>query len=261
MTQLAWQTGHLALFQRDGGTPLWVRHDNRKTAVASGAGPTALFTPAFAIFARTCGFALDACRPRMARDKGKVERAVRTGRGVFADLFAARWGSLEALQAALDQRSAELHARRRCPVTGTSVAEALAAERAHLQPVPVMHEPFDVVVARRVSRDCLVNFERRRYSVPFAWLGRSVEVRGTATHVVLLGDGAELARHPRHTRCRLLVDPTHYDGPSTATVLAPTPLGARARAQLAVSYAALPTPAAMTRAFTGYVALIEEVSR
>jgi hypothetical protein len=185
MTQRAWQMGHLALFQRDGGTPLWVRHDNRKTAVASGAGPTALFTPAFAIFARTCGFALDACRPRMARDKGKVERAVRTGRGVFADLFAARWGSLEALQAALDQRSAELHARRRCPVTGTSVAEALAAERAHLQPVPVMHEPFDVVVARRVSRDCLVNFERRRYSVPFAWLGRSVEVRGTATHVVL----------------------------------------------------------------------------
>jgi len=48
MTQLAWQAGHLGLFQRYGGVPLWVRHDNLKTAVASGAGPTALFTPAFA---------------------------------------------------------------------------------------------------------------------------------------------------------------------------------------------------------------------
>ena len=38
MTQLAWQTGHLALFQRYGGVPLWVRHDNLKTAVARGAG-------------------------------------------------------------------------------------------------------------------------------------------------------------------------------------------------------------------------------
>jgi hypothetical protein len=25
MTQLAWQTGHLALFHRYGGVPLWVR--------------------------------------------------------------------------------------------------------------------------------------------------------------------------------------------------------------------------------------------
>src|ERR1043166_1332504 len=31
MTQLAWQTGHLALFTRYGGVPLWVRIDNLKT--------------------------------------------------------------------------------------------------------------------------------------------------------------------------------------------------------------------------------------
>src|SRR5437867_705729 len=36
-TQLAWQAGHLALFQRYGGMPLWIRLDNLKTAVASGA--------------------------------------------------------------------------------------------------------------------------------------------------------------------------------------------------------------------------------
>ena len=32
MTQLAWQTGHLALFRRYGGVPLWVRIDNLTTA-------------------------------------------------------------------------------------------------------------------------------------------------------------------------------------------------------------------------------------
>ena len=37
-----------------------------------------------------------------------------------------------------------------------------------LRPVPMVQEPFDCVVARRVSRDCLVSFEGRRYSVPFA---------------------------------------------------------------------------------------------
>ena len=43
--QLAWQTGHLALFRRYGGVPLWIRIDNLKTGVGSGAGPTAVLTP------------------------------------------------------------------------------------------------------------------------------------------------------------------------------------------------------------------------
>jgi len=258
-TQLAWQAGHLGLFQRYGGVPLWVRHDNLKTAVAAGAGPTACFTPAFTSFAQACGFQLDACRAGMGRDKGKVERQVRTDRGAFADLFRQRWDALEPLQQALDARAAELHARRRCPVTGTSVATALEAERAVLQPVPAMHELFDCVVARKVSRDCLVSFEGRRYSVPFTWVGRAVEVRGTVGAVVIYGESQELARHPRHTRHRLLLEPVHYEGASTPTVLAPVPLGARARAQLAASYAALPRPETLARPLSRYLRLVEEV--
>jgi transposase len=260
-TQLAWQAGHLALFQRYGGVPLWVRHDNLKTAVAAGAGPTALFTPAFARFARTCGFQLDACRAGTGRDKGKVERQVRTDRGAFADLFLRSWDDLAPLQRALDARAEELHARRRCPMTGTSVAAAFATERGRLQPVPVMHELFDCVVARTVSRDCLISFEGRRYSVPFAWVGRPVEVRGTVGAVVIYAGGQEVARHPRHTRHRLVLEPAHYEGPSTATVRAPVPLGARARAQLAASYAALPSPSTITRPLAGYLRLVEEVTR
>ena len=60
-----------------------------------------------------------------------------------------------------------------CPVTGTSVREAWEAERELLQPLPTMAEPFDRGGdAGRCSRDCLVSFEGRRYSVPFAWVGR-----------------------------------------------------------------------------------------
>jgi transposase len=259
-TQVAWQTGHLALFERYGGVPLWVRHDNLKTAVATGAGPSAVFAPAFVTFAKTCGFQLDACRPATGRDKGKVERQVRTDRSAFLDLLLEPWPALEVLQEAIDARSQELHTRRRCPSTGTTVAEALAQERALLQPLPAVHEPFDCVVARRVGRDCLVSFEGRRYSVPFAWVGRLVEIRGTARDVVIYGAGTELARHPRHTAHRLVLEPTHYEGPSTAAVLAPTPLGVRARAQLAAQYAALPAPSTVTRPLATYLTLLEGVS-
>lgn len=99
---------------------------------------------------------------------------MRTDRSAFADLFLRRWESEATLQTALDVRAAELHQRRRCPATGTTVAEALGLERPLLLPVPAIHEPFDEVVARRVSRDCLVSFEGRRYSAPFVWVHRLV---------------------------------------------------------------------------------------
>lgn len=260
MTQLAWQTGHLALFARYGGVPLWVRIDNLKTGVARGAGPTAVISPAFQTFARTCGFAVDPCRGATGSDKGKVERAVRTERGVFADLLVRDWRSLDCLQGALDARAALLHARRQCPVTGTTITEALAAERTTLQAIPAVQEPFDCVVARKVSRDCLVSFERRRYSVPFAHVGRVVEVRGTAQHVVILSSGREVARHARHTPARLVLLPMHYEGESTATVRAPTPLGRRAQLQLA-SIPGLPRPATVARPLAEYVALVQEACR
>jgi transposase len=260
MTQLAWQTGHLALFTRYGGVPLWVRIDNLKTGVARGAGPTAVLNPAFQTVARTCGFAVDPCRGATGSDKGKVERRVRTTRSAFADLLGRDWRSLDCLQRALDARAAVLHDRRQCPATGTTITAALTAERMLLQAIPSVHEPFDCVVARTVARDGLISFESRRYSVPFAHVGRVVEVRGTAQHVVILAAGREVARHARHSAARLVLRPAHYEGESTATVRAPTPLGRRALLQLA-AVRGLPAPAALTRPLDDYIALVEEACR
>ncbi len=262
--QLAWHGGHLALFERYGGVPLWVRIDNLKTGVASGAGATAVLNRSYDRFARSCGFEVDPCRVRMGSDKGKAERSVLTFRRSFQALFREEWSSLEALQAGLDERAQGLLDRLRCPATGTSVREALEVERFVLQPLPPMAEPFDVLVPRRVSRDCLVSFEGRRYSAPFAWVGREVEVLGTLGHVVLRGEGEEIARHPRHTRERIVIDPAHYEGPSTDRVLRPTPLGRRARLQMAglsgpsrQMVVQLPAPEALARPLDQYARLVE----
>ncbi len=232
-TQLAWHAGHLALFERYGGVPLWVRIDNLKTGVSSGAGATAVLNASYRVFARTCGFEIDPCRPAKGSDKGKVERSVRTFRAAYGSVLRNGAESMSELQRRLDARSADLLDRLTCPVTGTSVREAWEAERALLRPVPTMAEPFDVVVSRRVSRDCLISFEGRRYSVPFAWVGRQVEVLGTHVHVLVRAEGEEVARHARGTRARLLLDPAHYEGESTDRVERPTPLGYRGRLQMA----------------------------
>lgn len=263
-SQLAWHTGHLELFERYGGVPLWVRIDNLKTGVQSGAGPSAVLNRSYEIFARTCGFEIDPCRPRKGSDKGKAERSVRTFRGSFADTLRRGAGSVDELQHLLDADAARLLDRLQCPVTGTSVREAWEAEKKLLQPLPTMGEPFDVVITRTVQRDCLISFEGRRYSVPFAWLGRHVEVRGTLAHVVVFAEGHEIARHARGTEARLLLDPRHYEGISTDFVERPTPLGERARLQLAGlsspsrrALLAVPDPVRLVRPMEAYAQLVE----
>ncbi len=114
--------------------------------------------------------------------------------------------------------------------TGSSVAEAWERERALLTPLPeTLPEPFDVVRDCRVGEDCLVNFEGRQYSVPFPFVQLVVEVRGLANHVQCLKGCQEVARHPRGTAARLVVDDAHYEGSSTERVVAPPPLGRMGR--------------------------------
>lgn len=220
---LSWLAGHNGCFERLGGIPAVVRVDNTRTAVVRGAGSWGQLNESYRRYATTVRFHIDPCAPYSPQHKGKVERAVRTHRGL--DPRAQHWDSLQALQAATDAALDAQSHRRRCPATGTSVHDAWQAERAALAPLPILPAPFDHVATRTVGTDALVSFEGRQYSVPFAYLGRQVEIRGGAGVVQVLADQRIVAQHARHTDRRLLIDPAHYEGPDTPTVKAPMPLG------------------------------------
>lgn len=232
--QLSWLWCHNRALERLGGVPAIVRVDNTKTAVVRGAGPWGELNATYRRYATMLRFHVDPCLPRAPEHKGKVERQVRTQRGV-ADPRDRHWADLEALQAWTDEVEARLASRRQCPATGTSVMAAWEAERRYLSALPVLPEPFDHVATRRVSVDCLVSFEGRQYSVPFAWMGQSVEVRGGARTVQVLAGQRVVAEHPRHGAERLVIDPAHYEGPATERVLPPTPLGKLSRRLQAIA--------------------------
>ncbi len=226
--QLAWHQVHNAAFRRLGGVPATVRVDNERSAVARGAGPWGELNPSYRRYAATVRFHIDACPPRRPEYKGKVERGIRGDR-LWAAVTGRHWESWSELQAWTDQQSLQEAERRICPATGTSVLAAWQAELPFLAPLPLLPEPFDLVATRPVAPDCTVAFEGRRYSVPFRFLGQRVELRGCAQVVQVVADGSLVAEHPRQGRERILIDPAHYEGESTATVLAPTPLGRMGR--------------------------------
>jgi transposase len=227
--ELAWLAVHNAALTRLGGVPAVVRVDNPKTAIAWGAGPWGVVNERYAAYARALRFHVDATRPRAPEEKGKVERRVLAQRTGF-DPYRVEWRDLGELQTRSDaavQASAE---HRTCPATGLSVWESFLAEQKLLTPLPEhLPEPFDRVAQRRVSRDATVSFEGRTYSVPFRWAEQVVEMRGCTATVQVWAEGRVVASHPRRTRWRLVIDPSHYEGSSTERVQAPVPLGRMGR--------------------------------
>lgn len=230
MTQLNWHWAHNEAFRRLGGVPAVNRIDNLKTGISEGAGPWGKINAQYRTYARQMRFHIDAHEPKRPNQKGKVERSV----GVFKGLGLERrtYKSLEDLQAVTDAVLAQKDRIRKCPATGATVEASWMAEKAFLGPLPeVMPEPFDLVRTCEVHRDCMVCFEGHSYPVPFALVGKRVEVRGVVGRVQILDleSGQVIRQYPRHTPELILIDPTCYEGESTDRVERPRPLGAMSR--------------------------------
>jgi transposase len=224
MDQLAWHHAHNESFRRLGGVPAVLRIDNLKTGVGQGAGPWGRLNEAYQSYARALGFHIDACLPRCPEDKGKVENKVGAIKRRLR-LEGQSFAGLPELQAWTDSQLEQWARRRLCPITGDTVEASWRAEQGRLRALPLLPLVFDVALTRKVQKDCTINFEGRTYSVPFAWCGLTVEVRGCAEVVQVLAEGSVVAEHPRHSRQRLLLDPSHYQGQPTQRVLPPVPLG------------------------------------
>jgi transposase len=228
--QLAWHHVHNEAFRRLGGVAAVNRIDNLKTGVAHGCGAWGQINEQYRVYARTLGFHVDACEVRCPEQKGKTER--RVGAWKRLEIQTREFDGLGGLQGWTDAMLSTDATRRTCPATGLSVAASWEAERPFLRPLPAtLPEPFDLVKLAPVHKDCTVHFEGHSYVVPFLYAGRDVEVRGCSGSVQILDPqtAAVLVSYPRHTPERILIDPACYEGPGTAEVIPPKPLGRMAQ--------------------------------
>ena len=204
---------HTRAFVAFGGVPRRGIYDNMKTAVDK-VGPAKQRT-VNARFEAMCGhylFDAEFCNRAAGWEKGVVEKNVQDRRRqIWQDVGSKSWNSLAELNAYVTARTREAWEVMRHPeFPERTIADVWNDERSALMPTP---RPFDGYVERpaRVSATALIHCQRNRYSVPTEYVHQVVSVRLYPEEVVIVADGAQIARHGRtFDRYRTVYNFPHY---------------------------------------------------
>lgn len=187
-------TGFESAFVYYGGIPKRVKTDNLKNAVLKNTRHELVFNQNFLEFAYHYRFVINPCTPYSPQQKGAVEGTVKYVQRSFAAgrSFTTRQEARQALTAWLDTANAKVHGTYK-----EGINDRFAREKPLLQPIP--SEPFALLdsVERVVGMNCHVSFRNNYYSVPMAYVAKTVTVRFSDTLVRIVYQGEEIALHHR----------------------------------------------------------------
>ena len=198
MRQDTWLRAHVTMFDRFGGSVPRIVPDNLKTGVNKHpAEGEVVLNDAYRELAAHYSAAVLPGRVRRPKDKASVENTVgNIATWVIAGLRDRRFATLAELRAAVYERVEAYNAEpfQKRPGSRQTVFEV--EEKPLLRPLPTV--PFEIsrwVYGRRVQRNGHVVWEKNFYSVPYAHIGRSVDLRVTDTTLEVYAGQQRLTSH------------------------------------------------------------------
>jgi transposase len=198
-----------------GAVPRSLIVDNMKTAVIEhrpGCEPK--YNARFEDFCRHFGAQPQACAPRAAYQKGRVETGVKYVKGNFfngrdlSQLPADR--PLESLNTQLRLWMENVANVREHKELRRRPIDLLPADRAAM--LPLNANPCDTgrLTTVRVTNRCRVHCDGNRYSVPPAYSQKQIQLHCYHDRLCFYHQGKLIARHPRsYDRMQQIVDPDH----------------------------------------------------
>jgi transposase len=200
MDQRAWTECHAEAFAFFGGVPARLVPDNLKTGVDK----PDLYDPkvnrSYAELAAHYGCLVDPARALKPRDKARVERPMPYVRDSF--WRGREFASLEQMQAGAARWSAEVAGQRACrPLEGAAPAAVFeAVEKDAMRPLPGGPFVLATWATAKIGPDIHAQVDRVLYSVPWRHIGKTADVRLTATMVQFFIGGDLVKTHPRKVR-------------------------------------------------------------
>jgi len=212
-----WIGSHQRALAFYGGVPAVIVPDNVKSGVSDACRYEPGINRSYQDFAEHYGVAIIPARPYKPRDKAKVEKAVQeVERQILAPLRHQRFTSLAQLNRAIAERLDILNQRVMQHYGLSRRALFERTDQPALNPLPI--HPFGLAQWKtaKVSADYHIDVERHYYSVPYWFVGRSVQVKLTEKLVEVFVDHQRIASHPRaqsryrHTTVDDHMPPEHW---------------------------------------------------
>ena len=228
---------HVEAFTTFQGVVRTILYDNLKSVVLERHGAAIHFHPRLLELAGHYHFAPRPCAPARGNEKGKVERQIQYIRHAF---FAARaFRDLDDLHAQFRTwRDTVAHQRRHPDQPDRTVGEVLAEEQRVLLPLPAHRFETALVRAVSIGKTPYVRFDRNLYTVPHAYVRRSVTLLADATTVRIVNGGTELARHVRSFGTNDVIEDAAHLEALRAAKAAAEPLTSRDRVRQLVPISA-----------------------
>ena len=218
-----WLGCHRRAFEFFGGVPTKLIIDNAKCAITKACYYDPEVQRAYADCAEGYGFIISPCPLREPQLKGRVESGVKYVKRNFLPLREFR--SLQDANQQVRTWVLETAGNRLHGTTQTKPLTLFTQTEQHLlKPLPVDVPELSVWAKAKVHGDCHVQYEKRRYSVPYQYVHQTVWLRVSehciriyANHALIAlhtrlkspGQRATLERHlPPNAQAYLMRDPT-----------------------------------------------------
>lgn len=197
MDALAWSDAHVAAFEFFGGVPARLVPDNLRTGVDRPDLYDPKINRAYAELAEHYGCLVDPARAFKPKDKARVERSMQYVRD---SLWKGRtWDNLESMQtAAVTWCTTVAGQRQHRSLDGACPGVIYATvELSVMRPLPHLALELAAWSRPKVAPDCHIAVNKVLYSVPWRFLGVTVDARLCARRLEVFVDGTLVKTHVR----------------------------------------------------------------
>ena len=193
-----WINAHMNAYRFFGGSTRILVPDNLKTAIIKNTRDDLVFNRTYNEMAEHYNTAVIPARPVSPKDKPNAEGAVGViSTWIIAALRNEQFFSFPELNQAIDKRLTTFNTTPFQKKPGSRLSAFEEEEKPFLQPLPAYEYEMALWSKAVVQKDYLITVAKNKYSVPYEFIGHSVEVRYTTKTVEVFYHHHRIASHIR----------------------------------------------------------------
>lgn len=193
-----WITAHIHAYAHFGGVTRILVPDNLKTGVIKNTRTELILNRSYYEMAEHYGTAIIPARPVKPKDKPTAEGTVKViETWILAALRNRKFFSFEELNIAIKEKLEELNSKPFQKRKGSRLSAFLEEEKEFLMPLPA--SPYETAVwsTATIHHDYLISVGDCKYSVPYEFIGKEVDVRTTENSIEVFYHNNRIASHVR----------------------------------------------------------------